>query len=188
MMTVGQPSDRRRRLLAFNINALLVALLLLIHRPVVAFGTVGKITPLSSRGGSRSSLPPTQQQRMVSASASVTRLEASLTIYGHPGSRSPLVNWACLELAVPFEMGDLDENPHPFGQMPCLTDGEAVIFESGAILQYFVDRLGQCLVRSHLFPQHAHRQGLRHGLAATQQEGEAVERPAGDNRLDRGQW
>jgi glutathione S-transferase len=66
-----------------------------------------------------------------------------LTIYGHPGSRSPLVNWACLELAVPFEMGDLDENPHPFGQMPCLTDGEAVIFESGAILQYLQQTYGQ---------------------------------------------
>jgi glutathione S-transferase len=138
-MTVGQPSNIRRRLLAFNINALLGALLLLLLRPVVAFGTVGKISY-------RSSIPPTQQQRIAStstASASVTRLEASLTIYGHPGSRSPLVNWACLELAVPFEMGDLDENPHPFGQMPCLTDGEAVIFESGAILQYLQQTYGQ---------------------------------------------
>jgi len=34
-------------------------------------------------------------------------------------------------------MGDLANNPHPFGQIPCLTDtNDVVVFESGAILQY----------------------------------------------------
>ena len=34
-------------------------------------------------------------------------------------------------------MGDLSRNPHPFGQIPCLTDDDDVtVFESGAILQY----------------------------------------------------
>jgi glutathione S-transferase len=34
-------------------------------------------------------------------------------------------------------MGDLPGNPHPFGQLPCLTDGDdVVVFESGAILQH----------------------------------------------------
>ena len=61
----------------------------------------------------------------------------SLTLYGHPGTRSPLVNWACHELGVEFQMGDLSSNPHPFGQIPCLTDSNgALLFESGAILQY----------------------------------------------------
>jgi glutathione S-transferase len=64
-------------------------------------------------------------------------LHMGVTIYGHAGSRSPLVNWACLELGVTFEMGDLSRNPHPFGQLPCLTDDDDVlVFESGAILQY----------------------------------------------------
>jgi glutathione S-transferase len=64
-------------------------------------------------------------------------LNMGVTIYGHSGSRSPLVNWACLELGVDFEMGDLSKNPHPFRQLPCLTDDDDVlIFESGAILQY----------------------------------------------------
>jgi glutathione S-transferase len=86
-----------------------------------------------------------------------------LTLYGHPGTRSPLVNWACHELGIMNswvdEAADLSQNPHPFGQLPCLVasrrtvdrkstgdgtsssgsdegdDGE-VIFESGAILQY----------------------------------------------------
>ena len=74
----------------------------------------------------------------LSASRLPTVLSAeSLTLYGHPGTRSPLVNWACHELGVDFEMGDLSKNPHPFGQLPCLavSDG-SVLFESGAILQY----------------------------------------------------
>lgn len=34
-------------------------------------------------------------------------------------------------------MGDLSQNPHPFNQIPCLTDENDVrVFESGAILQY----------------------------------------------------
>lgn len=62
-----------------------------------------------------------------------------LTLYGHPGTRSPLINWALIELGVDFEMGDLSKNPHPFGQMPCLEDDDdTVVFESGAILQYLV--------------------------------------------------
>lgn len=61
----------------------------------------------------------------------------ALTLYGSPGSRSPLVNWAAYELNVPLEAGDLSKNPHPFGQIPCLTDdGNVVVFESGAILNY----------------------------------------------------
>jgi len=70
--------------------------------------------------------------------ATSTALSMSLTLYGHPGTRSPLVNWACHELGVDFTMGDLSANPHPFGQIPCLTDDDdkVVLFESGAILQY----------------------------------------------------
>jgi len=65
----------------------------------------------------------------------------ALLLYGHPGSRSPLVNWAALELNIDLKMGDLVDNPHPFGKLPCLTDrqGEVGIFESGAILQYLQD-------------------------------------------------
>ncbi|GAX11842.1 glutathione S-transferase [Fistulifera solaris] len=75
------------------------------------------------------------QTRPSSSATSSTALP--VTIYGHPGSRSPLVNWACFELGVNFAMGNLQQNPHPFGQLPCLTDdNDVVVFESGAILQY----------------------------------------------------
>ena len=50
---------------------------------------------------------------------------------------SPLVNWAAYELGLSLQMGDLTGNPHPFGQIPSLTDDDdVVVFESGAILLY----------------------------------------------------
>ncbi len=61
----------------------------------------------------------------------------ALTLYGSQGSRSPLVNWAANELNLSVEAGDLSKNPHPFGQIPCLTDdNDVLVFESGAILNY----------------------------------------------------
>eukprot|EP00560_Eucampia_antarctica_P006244 CAMPEP_0197828486 /NCGR_PEP_ID=MMETSP1437-20131217/5040_1 /TAXON_ID=49252 ORGANISM="Eucampia antarctica, Strain CCMP1452" /NCGR_SAMPLE_ID=MMETSP1437 /ASSEMBLY_ACC=CAM_ASM_001096 /LENGTH=255 /DNA_ID=CAMNT_0043429705 /DNA_START=94 /DNA_END=861 /DNA_ORIENTATION=+ len=72
-------------------------------------------------------------------STTTTRLSMAATLYGSQGSRSPLVNWGAYELDVPLEMAnDMSQNPHPFGQIPCLTDdnGDVLVFESGAILQY----------------------------------------------------
>lgn len=81
---------------------------------------------------------PQQSNRLLGTRTRFSSKTAlQVTIYGHPGSRSPLVNWACLELGVDFSMGTLQQNPHPFGQLPCLTDdNNVVVFESGAILQY----------------------------------------------------
>jgi len=70
---------------------------------------------------------------------SSSSLSMQLTLYGSQGSRSPLVNWAAYEVGAELTMGDLSKNPHPFGQIPCLTDGEnndVLVFESGAILQH----------------------------------------------------
>jgi glutathione S-transferase/alpha,alpha-trehalase len=71
-----------------------------------------------------------------------TALFADLTLYGSQGSRSPLVNWAAYELGLDLKMGDLSNNPHPFGQIPCLVCDNQVIFESGAILLY-LDAMAQ---------------------------------------------
>jgi glutathione S-transferase len=65
---------------------------------------------------------------------------SGLTIFGHADTRSPLFDWACLELGISLDnvaIGDLSVNPHPFGQVPCLTDNkDVVVFESGAMLHY----------------------------------------------------
>ena len=72
-----------------------------------------------------------------SSQSSTSSLSMALTLYGSQGSRSPLVNWAANELNLSVEAGDLSKNPHPFGQIPCLTDDNGVlVFESGAILNY----------------------------------------------------
>jgi len=79
-----------------------------------------------------------------SKESSSTKLSMKLTLYGSQGSRSPLVNWGAYEVGTEVTMGDLARNPHPFGQIPCLTDSDAggddddvvTVFESGAILQY----------------------------------------------------
>jgi glutathione S-transferase/alpha,alpha-trehalase len=47
------------------------------------------------------------------------------------------------ELGVEFSMGDLRQNPHPFGQIPSLQVGDATLFESGAILAYLQNAFGK---------------------------------------------
>jgi len=69
---------------------------------------------------------------------------AGLTLYGSQGSRSPLVNWGAGEVGLSLTMGNLAVNPHPFGQIPCLTDDDDVlVFESGAILQYVYSKAAE---------------------------------------------
>ena len=62
-------------------------------------------------------------------------------LHGTQGSRSPLVNWYLHEIDQPYQMADPRPSPHPFNQVPCLTDndGDTIAFESGAILLYLAD-------------------------------------------------
>ena len=75
----------------------------------------------------------------MSRGASITmsmNKDKPITIYGSQGSRSPLVNWYCHEINLPFKMESPTRTPHPFGQIPCVKDEKTVLFESGAILMY----------------------------------------------------
>lgn len=73
-------------------------------------------------------------------------ISGALTLYGHPGTRSPLCNWGAYEVGLDIQMGDLSKNPHPFGQIPCLTDeNDVLVFESGAILLYLHDKTKKSL-------------------------------------------
>merc|ERR1712012_1354484 len=64
-------------------------------------------------------------------------------LHGTQGSRSPLINWYCNEQGIPLEMRDPRPSPHPFGQVPHLSDdGGVEVFESGAILLYLADKYG----------------------------------------------
>ena len=76
-----------------------------------------------------------------------------IKIYHVPGTRSLRVIWACEELKIPYEVetipftAEFRESPawrkiNPVGKVPAMTDGELTLFESGAMVQYLVDRYG----------------------------------------------
>jgi glutathione S-transferase len=53
------------------------------------------------------------------------------------------VNWFLIEKKIPYTQKPPRPSPHPFGQVPCLTDdGGVEVFESGAILLYLADLYG----------------------------------------------
>ena len=104
-----------------------IFLLLLISSDVRAFKT-----PVVLQASSRSSYS--------------TLHATELTLYGSQQTRSPLINWFLIEKRIPFIQKNPRPSPHPFGQVPCLTDeGGIEVFESGAILLYLADLYGGSL-------------------------------------------
>ena len=68
-------------------------------------------------------------------------------------SQSDRIVWLCEELAIPYEMVKYDRLPsglappdykalHPAGTAPVITDGDTVLGESGAIIDYIIGRHG----------------------------------------------
>lgn len=69
-------------------------------------------------------------------------------------SRSQRVLWLLEELGVPYEVKRYERNKetmlappelravHPLGKSPVITDGSATVAESGAIMEYLVERYG----------------------------------------------
>jgi glutathione S-transferase len=75
-----------------------------------------------------------------------------ITLYHVPLSRSLRVRWLLEELGLDYRLeqrsfGQLKTPEHlalhPLGKVPALTDGELVLFESGAILQHLLERYGE---------------------------------------------
>ena len=74
-----------------------------------------------------------------------------LTLYHAPKSRSVRVRWLLDELGLPHhvaarafaELGEPEHlELHPLGKVPVLTDGNLVLLESGAIVQYLLETYG----------------------------------------------
>ena len=76
-----------------------------------------------------------------------------LKIYHAPRTRGFRVIWLCEELKVPYEIKPVDFSPayratqewrklNPVGKIPVMTDGDLVMYESGAMVQYVLDRYG----------------------------------------------
>ena len=77
-----------------------------------------------------------------------------ITVHHLNNSRSQRVLWLLEELGVPYEMVKYERDPktqlapeslqkiHPLGKSPVVTDGDLVLAESGAILEYLVEKYG----------------------------------------------
>ena len=77
-----------------------------------------------------------------------------LTIHHLGKSQSERIVWLCEELGVPYELRHYVRDPvtmlsppelralHPLGAAPVITDGDLVLAESGAIVEYIIGRYG----------------------------------------------
>lgn len=77
-----------------------------------------------------------------------------LTVHHLGVSQSERIVWLCEELAIPYDLKIYDRDPvtrmapatykalHPMGIAPVITDGDLVLGESGAIIDYIIAKHG----------------------------------------------
>jgi glutathione S-transferase len=77
-----------------------------------------------------------------------------ITVHHLGVSQSERIVWLCEELAIPYTLRRYDRDPttrlapadykalHPMGIAPVITDGDLVLAESGAIVEYLIARYG----------------------------------------------
>lgn len=81
-----------------------------------------------------------------------------IRIYHAPNTRSIRLIWLCEELGIPYEIEKIDFSPayrhspayrrlNPVGKVPAIADGEFSMFESGAIVEYLLERHGEGRLR-----------------------------------------
>jgi glutathione S-transferase len=82
-----------------------------------------------------------------------------ITVHHLNNSRSQRVLWLLEELGVPYEVKRYERDAvtmlappelravHPLGKSPVITDGQVTVAESGAIVEYLIDRYGQGRLR-----------------------------------------
>ena len=74
-----------------------------------------------------------------------------LKLHFAPNSRAGRIVWLLEELDLPYDLNRMDFHPkdlksdehrarHPLGRVPVLDDGDISIFESGAIVEYVLER------------------------------------------------
>ena len=74
-----------------------------------------------------------------------------LKLHHAPNSRAGRIVWLLEELKLPYAINTMKFHPsalksdehrkrHPLGRVPVLEDGEIIIFESGAIVEYVLAR------------------------------------------------
>ena len=83
-----------------------------------------------------------------------TTMSSMLTLHHLETSRSQRILWLLEELGLPYEICLYRRDPatrlapaalkkvHPLGKSPVITDGDVVVAESGAIIEYLAERYG----------------------------------------------
>ena len=78
-----------------------------------------------------------------------------ITVHHLNNSRSQRILWMLEELGVPYEIQRYERDPktmlapdslrkvHPLGKSPVITDGDLVVAESGAIIEYLAHTYGK---------------------------------------------
>jgi len=75
----------------------------------------------------------------------------TLKLHFAPNSRASRISWLLEELELPYELNAMAFHPkdlksddhrarHPLGRIPVLEDGDVSIYESGAIVEYVLER------------------------------------------------
>jgi glutathione S-transferase len=89
-----------------------------------------------------------------------------ITVHHLNNSRSQRVLWLLEELGLPYDIKHYQRNAvtnlappellqvHPLGKSPVITDGDVTVAETGAIIEYLVDRAGGRLRPSAGTPEH----------------------------------
>jgi len=97
-------------------------------------------------------------------------------------SRSQRVLWLLEELGIPYEIKHYQRDAktmlappelravHPLGKSPVITDGDLTVAESGAIVEYLIDRYG----KGNLKPEAGTPEGLRYTYWLHYAEGSAM--------------
>ena len=79
---------------------------------------------------------------------------AGIVVHHLNNSRSQRVLWMLEELGLDYEVKRYERNPetmrapaelrqiHPLGKAPIVTDGDLVLAETGAVIEYLVDKYG----------------------------------------------
>jgi len=78
----------------------------------------------------------------------------TIRIFHVKGTRSVRVIWLCEELGLPYEIVPIDFSAEyrnsdewramsPTGKVPAMTDGDMTMFESGAMVQYILEKYGK---------------------------------------------
>jgi glutathione S-transferase len=74
-----------------------------------------------------------------------------IKLYHAPLTRSIRIYWLLEELGIPYELSLVKFTPGkmpfaqatPYGKVPAIEDGDVVMIESGAILEYVLEKYGQ---------------------------------------------